>query len=372
MEKKAITNLLVLSVLIPLGFFIGCAGSRPLVQSEAIIYMAGSSENGPSYWINREAHVLNVSNEITSENQRRVNMVSDIAAHNEAVYVVGYTYLTEDFVSNDLFTWQTSEAILWINGVQTILSEGLPARAISILFHENDLYVSGWCLQDNKPKACYWINGTPHILDSASENISNAICLFVEKDVVYAGGQKVELVSGGGYKFLPCYWSNGDMHFLSNTYASVLDIYKSNNTIIMAGQYHDYYSLNNPNVYYTNRFIWREGADNVIHKWAGMYGRVNRAAIANGDIYFVGRSKGGVACYWVNDTATEFLLPMDSYASRRQSGNAENIFIYENKIYITGSVQTNVGSSSTYCYWIDNVRYDLPGATDIRCIYVGR
>jgi hypothetical protein len=352
-------------------------------QKEVTIYMAGYSEGRvPCYWINEEVHLLNPFNEPVNENIHRNTTIRDIAAHNGMIYVVGSTSLygtglTELFPgqTSQVILWQTSQAVLWIDGVQTILSEGVPACATSLLFYENDLYVSGWYLQDNKPKACYWKNGIPHILDSASENISGASCLFIEDDIVYAGGARAEEVSEGGLKDFASCWIDGIMYSYGDE-SEVLDIYKLNDTIIMAGRYH-YRDSPNTSGFHPNRFIWKkEGADFSSFIWK-TDDSISDATIVNGDIYFVGSDARGRACYWVNDTYPPFHLPMDSTTSGRSGGSAEHIFVYENKLYITGYVSDyyvdDMSSRNTTCYWIDNVRHELPKGTGrIECIYVSR
>jgi hypothetical protein len=105
-------------------------------------------------------------------------------------------------------------------------------------------------------------------------------------------------------------------------------------------------------------------------------GNVEDVTIVNGDIYFVGSNNEGMACYWVNDISPEFHLPADSTLG---TAKAEYVFVYENRLYIIGYVDAHYDYAEgeylkTVCYWVDNVRYDLPGArgVSISSIYVSR
>jgi hypothetical protein len=130
----------------------------------------------PVYWKNGNLVKLSEASEglFSSATEMKIS-ANDI-------FISGYI----DFNSPTL----KDEAILWKNGVKTVLPSTGPARAENVILHGNDVYVVGWSSDEigGLQHATYWKNGVKTVLDNSTK-FSGLYDLAISKTgVVYALG----------------------------------------------------------------------------------------------------------------------------------------------------------------------------------------
>ncbi len=130
----------------------------------------------PVYWKNENMIKL------AEENNAFTSSATDIKISGNDVYVSGYI----DQKSSAL----KDEAILWKNGVKTVLPSTGHARAENVIINGNDVYVVGWSSDElsNVKHATYWKNGVKTVLDNSTKfSLLNDMAIS-KAGVVYAVG----------------------------------------------------------------------------------------------------------------------------------------------------------------------------------------
>ncbi|UAY52478.1 hypothetical protein [Ferruginibacter albus] len=158
------------------------AQAKGIIVTNTDIYIAGAEGEIIKYWKNGTPTRLSVADHQSGDARFAYISGNDF-------YVVGY----EDGGGADYV------AKYWKNGVETVLQNGLQARAIQVV--GNDVYVVGTSV-DGKP--VYWKNGVPVYLPFV-DNYGNANSICVVGNDVYVVGDE----SGLNQTPHSIYWKNG-------------------------------------------------------------------------------------------------------------------------------------------------------------------
>lgn len=156
----------------------------------------------------------------------------DIEINNNDVYVVG----CEPNANN------IEIAVIWKNGIPTYLTDGtFDAMAQSITIIGNDIYISGREKSTTgKNIAKYWKNGVVTNLTDGT-NDAGATSIKVNEGNVYVSGY--EKNSNG--KYVAKYWKNGEPNILTDGIdnGSVSSLTVFNNTVYSVGSISNYMNL---------------------------------------------------------------------------------------------------------------------------------
>ena len=117
------------------------------------------------------------------------------------IYVSG----TDVYVAGTVGGSFPSQAVVWKNGVASILGNG---TANSIFVSGSDVYVAGSSLINTNYVATYWVNGQPTVLSTSPSTLAQSI--FVSGSDIYVAG--TDIVNGVAYA---TYWKNGVATHLS-------------------------------------------------------------------------------------------------------------------------------------------------------------
>ncbi|PXY45875.1 hypothetical protein [Flavobacterium hydrophilum] len=189
-----------------------------LTVNEGNIYIAGNEFIGPlnssiaTVWKNGQA--IRLSDKISEANA--------VYVLNNDVYVTGYK------VINDKKT-----AIVWKNGVETVLTseeDDLESIATDIYVNAENIYVIGYLRNSFKSRAILWKNNSPFILSNEND-FSQANALFVYNTDVYVVGCDIDTHK---YDFVGKVWKNGTLvKEINGANPKSIDI--KNNKIYIAG-----------------------------------------------------------------------------------------------------------------------------------------
>jgi hypothetical protein len=152
------------------------------------VYVGGSIRSLPAYWKNDSMVILSQH----SYGGQEISNVTGIAMVGSDVYAVG----TDDGSGN--------YAVLWKNGVETLLTDGTHnAAANAIQVVGADIYIAGYENNGSFNVAKYWKNGVPVTLSAGtSDGAANAIAVL-GNDVYVAGHEAIGTVT------VAKYWKNG-------------------------------------------------------------------------------------------------------------------------------------------------------------------
>ena len=128
------------------------------------------------------------------------------------IYVSG----TDVYVAGVFGGVYPNQAVLWKNGVASILGKG---SANAVFVSGSDVYVAGTSLINGNYEATYWVNGQPTVL-STSTMYTTANSIFVSGSDIYVAGSDV--VNDVTYA---TYWKNGVATHLSPHTGSASAIY---------------------------------------------------------------------------------------------------------------------------------------------------
>lgn len=106
------------------------------------------------YWKNGHMYDLGIGDAV------------DIAVKDTDVYVLGS---------------QNNKAVLWKNGVKTILSEAADCYATHLKISGDDIIITGWIYSNAKASSIYWRNGIMNQLNSNGYS-SQTTSIFVDPD----------------------------------------------------------------------------------------------------------------------------------------------------------------------------------------------
>jgi Carboxypeptidase regulatory-like domain len=203
------------------------------------VFVAGREKNRAKLWKNGVGTYLTLGT--------NYSYATDIYAVGSDVYVCGYE-------NNTIPTSNYSVPKLWKNGIATTLT--LPSgqnsgTASSVYVVGTDVYVVGAVSSglSNDSKAIIWKNGVHSLLNSSW--YSGASSVFVVGSDVYVAGSKDD--GGIGY-YTPVYWKNGILNSLeSNTNrGGASSIFVFNNDIYVAGN-ENYYNQGYVSKYWKNQ-----------------------------------------------------------------------------------------------------------------------
>ncbi|MCU0382857.1 MAG: hypothetical protein MUF68_02215 [Cyclobacteriaceae bacterium] len=130
----------------------------------------------PVYWKNGNSIQLSAPNSDLNTTATKIKVSGN------DVYVSGYG----DYINAAI----KDEAILWKNGVKTVLPSNGHARAENVILHGNDVYVVGWSSDEigGVEHATYWKNGVKTVLDNSTKFSGLYDLAISSKGEVYAIG----------------------------------------------------------------------------------------------------------------------------------------------------------------------------------------
>jgi hypothetical protein len=241
-----------------------------------------------------------------------------------------------------------------------------------------DIYVIGRVKENNISKAAYWINGIKYILEGGENGYAQGLKIL--NNDVYIVGSYYDQNSTYVYNQMACYWLNGVKYNLpcsTGGEATAIDIY--NSSVYIAGTY--------KNEYKNLPCYWQDGIKHDLPiDGTDSYNGASGIVIDNKDIYISGYCGSSNTCYWKNDVKYDLpngyfsddisvfnnkvytvgsYIPTPGYSGSCYWENqdqvilsgawANSIFIYNNKIYISGYKSDDYKT----CYWVDGLRTDL-------------
>lgn len=207
------------------------------------------------YWLNGKEVFI----EANYPSETRVN---GIKVYNGEVYLVGKKYLGSG----------KHVAFYWKNGKFTLLSPTVGGEGTSIFITEDKVFVSGYYLKnDQKWTACYWEEGIKYDLTNGAEH-AGANDIYVLNGIPLVVGYYFYVTNGEGWD-IAALWGDGfDMDFDPNNFARAKAIAVSNDSIYVAGMYH-----NGTDQLAT---YWKNGERNILHNEAsGQYSEANAIAL---------------------------------------------------------------------------------------------
>ncbi len=159
------------------------------------VYVAGNEQTSSwvpiaTYWKNGEKHPLC--------DEQSFSDAAAVAVRGSDVYVTGY-------MNNGTL----DQAVLWVNGIKTLLDGGDNARAGGLSVDGTDLYVLG-SSSDNATQLLFWKNGVKTLWDGGNEEV-RVSSIFVSDGDVYLAGCEVK----AGVE-VAAVWKNGTKQTLGD------------------------------------------------------------------------------------------------------------------------------------------------------------
>jgi len=257
------------------------------------------------YWVNGERIDLTVPSGATTSN------TNGIAILGNKVYVIG-TYSID--IDKDINKWK---ACYWIDGTRTDLpvpagTIGSIARVITIV--GNNIYIAGSYWDDNKGTFFYWINGKitdlaipagPCRRGSGPYFNSPSGITVQENKVNISGNYLTPTPDGNANKMTPFYWSNGTRTDLyDDTFTVTTGIAVQGNNLYIIG-----YDIGKRMPCY-----WANGDRHYLDDFS----QANSIVVQKDKVYIAGSNQGNTASYSVNGIRTDLNVPLgtrSSYAS---------------------------------------------------------
>lgn len=187
------------------------------------------------------------------------------------------------------------QAVLWINGELTILSDpSNEAWALSMAISDNDIYIAGYESNGAYKVAKLWINGQPTDLSDGTKNESAASVKIYNGDVYVAGGESIQSM-GTTAKL----WKNGIPEILeNNNYGAnvyAMDVWNGNTYIV---------GFENKSTWHATGWFNENKLDAIPHQ--DYFSIAQAVQVLDGDVFVAGRSildyrsNNEAATIWVN------------------------------------------------------------------------
>jgi len=230
-----------------------------------------------------------------------------------------------------------------------------PAFFVIVLFfalfglNAQTVYVGGSYRDDNnRERACYWINGIMYAIDGISVNAIASEGSFLSRKV-YTAGVYREYQSNTDIVRVCRYWINGTPYELPGC-RFVHNIKVVNGDVYVTGNYNDGTMEINKTCYWKNGV--RQPSPNDGFLGHGKVAVFNNAVYVAG-CYTIDENSISVpyACYWKNGvrqslTNSRYFLPTD-------------IDIVDGHIYI-GAISIDPKMPNGSCYWVNGVQQTIP------------
>jgi hypothetical protein len=254
------------------------------------VYICGSSNNKPVYWINGFVKTLN-----STKNYTQIT-ANSIDVYNGDVYVLGAGWGYDKGARFD-------EITCWKNGEQIFSSENGSTLPAGLFVHNNNYYILGMIRDPFVQKTTIWKNGVR--TDFLLENGTRAHSIFVSNNDVYVAGETTyDLKQINETTYRDCtiakYWKNGQEICLtdSNSVAGAWDIAVKGQDVYVVG-----WKLENE---IRTAKYWKSGEEfnlNEIAEWSDAHS----IAINDDNVYILGIQKGVehyVPVLWKNGIKT--------------------------------------------------------------------
>ncbi len=185
------------------------------------VYVVGDVEiNGignACYWKSEKLNLISI----------RKSTAYSIFVENNEVYTVGKFYGKQQ---KEEYFYSKGKSITTISGIPTMGND------LNLYVKNEDVYISGAIEKNLIDKACYWINGDLHELNTGSNYYSYATSIFVHSDTVYVCGYYTDGTRNmyNQRNPIPCIWKNGVFIKLEGT-GRPYDIFADNNGVQVVG-----------------------------------------------------------------------------------------------------------------------------------------
>lgn len=251
------------------------------------IYLAGSGRSiGACYWKNGKPTDLGDG------------YVYAIAVSGDAVYTAGSYYNRDDNKPDDS---PGAYPCYWKNGMRVDLAnEAGWGKAVDIAVSGENVYVSGYYINDNTVHLCYWENGIPTDLISISASNWNGIWLG---SIAISGGDVYCLTQSIGSDG---YWKNGIFIPLASN-AHTHDIFVLERDVYVTG----YYGKDNKKI----ACYWKNGEKIDLFEGSPVSSFVS----SGGDVFTTGArytADNNIFAYWKNSDLITDSDQISSYVYR--------------------------------------------------------
>lgn len=202
------------------------------------------------YAITERKLLLNNKVILDVSNEANFTKLYDLFVDGDHVYVCGAEIVEGPRIS---------KAILWKNGVKTILDSGFSSFAVSLFVENDDVYVFGSDSstydEEGDPQAViYWKNGVKNSIAIESNDDVNYQTFFVKEADIYFGGSSYNIEKQTN---LATVWKNGVRTKLSDVLGRVNSVFVEGDNVYCAG-------FINVNGEKSNPVLWKNGELNQL------------------------------------------------------------------------------------------------------------
>jgi hypothetical protein len=203
----------------------------------------------------------------------------------------------------------------WKNDKKVMLGDK-PGYVNSILIKDNNIYMSGFVVQDETVlKPCYWKNDSLILLPG---NSGLTFSITINNSDIYIAG-----TLQNGYENYPCYWKNGKLEMLSEMNGMATSVFVSkNDDLYFAGSV-------------GKAVYWRNGEMIKLSKTAGQPLSI---LVSENDIYVAGSGNTGSKC-WKNN---------EKYKLEKKGDYIFTIREFNGDIYVGGCQKV---LKTKPCFW---------------------
>ncbi len=233
----------------------------------------------------------------------------------------------------------------YVDGVPNLFADGISseARPIDIAVSGSDVYIlsARWSVPPVNAEYAVYKNGVL-VQTFPDSNDFFPSCLTVKGNEYYVGGVMKNTSTG---KFIVRYWKNGTFTNITpdTAIAYCSKLIFNGNDLYSAGAEGFTDGARSP-------AYWKNGNKVILPLLPGQTrGEILDFTVSGTNVYAAGKC-GNKPCYWVNNTVTELVTPMNL-------GEANGIAVTGSDVFISGYIQNSSGYQAVY--WKNGTRNEL-------------